>query len=224
SSTTVLTQAQRIGDFSARAAAITDPTTGRPFAGNLIPLSRLNPVTKNLLDSVIPLPTVAATGLLRYSVPATNNFRQELIKVDHNFGSKDMLSVRYFDTYYHVPFNNVGLIFSLTSEVKAPSHDLSGSYTHIFGPHTVNQVQFTLVRRTATNLPVWTKNFKDFGVKNIGTDTSVAAQELLLNVSGAFSFGVGETDVTSPNAVVVSDTIRRTMGRHEMVFGFEYRR
>src|SRR5438552_1883902 len=82
---------------SARAAAIPDPATGRSFPGNQIPISRLNAVTKNLLDSVIPLPTVAATGLLRYSIPATNNFRQELIKVDHNFGSKDMLSVRYFN-------------------------------------------------------------------------------------------------------------------------------
>ena len=223
-STTVLTPAQRNGDFSARAAAITDPTTGRPFPGNQLPLARLNLVTKNLLNSVIPLPTNAATGLLRYSVPNTNNFRQYLIKVDHNFGSKDMLSVRYFDTYYHVPSYNAGLIFSLASEVQAPSHDLAGSYTHIFSPHTIDQVQFALIRRSSSNLPFWTQNFKQFGVKNIGTDTSVAAQELILSVSGAFSFDIGETDVTSPNAVTFTNTLRRTSGRHESSFGFEFRR
>jgi hypothetical protein len=223
-STTVLTQAQRNGDFSARSAAINDPTTGKPFPGNQIPLARMNIVTKNLLNSVIPLPTNSATGLLRYSVPATNNFRQYLIKVDHNFGSKDMLSVHYFDTYYHVPSYNVGLIFSLTSQVQAPSHDLAASYTHIFSPSTIDQVQFALIRRTASNLPVWTQNFKQFGVKNIGTDTSVAAQELILSVSGAFSFDVGETDVTSPNAASISNTLRHTSGRHETAFGFEFRR
>src|SRR5262249_2969541 len=58
-STTVLTPAQRNGDFSARAAAITDPTTGRPFPGNQLPLSSLNVVTKNLLNSIIPQPTNA---------------------------------------------------------------------------------------------------------------------------------------------------------------------
>jgi hypothetical protein len=97
-STTVLTPAQRNGDFSARSAAITDPSTGRPFPGNQLPPSRLNLVTKNLLNSVIFLPTNAATGLLRYSVPNTNNLRQYLIKVDHNFSSRDMLSVPYLDT------------------------------------------------------------------------------------------------------------------------------
>ena len=224
SSTTVLTPAQRIGDFSARAAPIVDPTTGTPFPGNQIPLSRMDVVTRNLLNSVIPQPTVAATGLLRYSVPNTNNFRQYAIKVDHNFGSKDMLSARYFDTYYHVPSYNAGLIFSLASEVQAPSHDFAATYTHIFSPTTLDQVQFTLIRRTSSNLPTWTKNFKQFGVQNIGTDTSVAAQELILSVSGAFSFDVGETDVTSPNAVAITDTLRHTSGRHETVLGFEFRR
>jgi hypothetical protein len=223
-STTVLTPAQRNGDFSARSASITDPTTGKPFPGNLIPPSRMDIVTRNLLNSVIPLPTNPTTGLLRYSVPNTNNFRQYAIKVDHNFGANDMLSVRYFDTYYHVPSYNVGLIFSLASEIQAPSHDLAATYTHIFSPTTLNQVQFALIRRTSSNLPTWTQNFTKFGVKNIGTDTSVAAQELILSVSGAFSFDVGETDVTSPNAVAVTDTFRRTVGRHETVFGFEFRR
>ncbi len=120
-STTVLTRAQRNGDFSARSAAITDPTTGKLFPGNQIPLSRMDIVTRNLLNSVIPLPTNSSTGLLRYSVPDTNNFRQYAIKVDHNFSSRDMFSARYFDTYYHVPSYNAGLIFSLASEVQAPS-------------------------------------------------------------------------------------------------------
>src|SRR5215813_11863474 len=42
SSTTVLTQAQRNGDFSAFSGNITDPTTNQPFAGKQVPLTRMN--------------------------------------------------------------------------------------------------------------------------------------------------------------------------------------
>src|SRR5581483_2320149 len=53
SSVTVLTAAQRRGDFSASGAPIIDPSTGQPFPGNQIPISRLNPLTKNILDQII---------------------------------------------------------------------------------------------------------------------------------------------------------------------------
>ena len=37
------TVAQRAGDFSALGTVITDPTTGAPFAGNVIPQGRISP-------------------------------------------------------------------------------------------------------------------------------------------------------------------------------------
>ena len=46
----VLTQAQRAGNFSATSTPIIDPLSGRPFAGNIIPPNRLNPVSVNLIN------------------------------------------------------------------------------------------------------------------------------------------------------------------------------
>src|SRR2546430_9815020 len=48
SSTTVLTEAQRNGDFSAFSGTITDPATNQPFPGKQIPLSRSEEHTSEL--------------------------------------------------------------------------------------------------------------------------------------------------------------------------------
>ena len=47
--------AMRRGDFSELSAAIRDPLTGAPFPGNIIPASRLDPISVNMLD-YYPLP------------------------------------------------------------------------------------------------------------------------------------------------------------------------
>src|SRR5207302_5707133 len=46
---TVLTDAQRNGNFSALSRQLVDPFTKQPFAGNLIPVSRFNPASAKLL-------------------------------------------------------------------------------------------------------------------------------------------------------------------------------
>ena len=55
----------RGGDFSrfltaAQRIVINDPSTGQPFPNNVIPTSRINPVSKGLLDKYIPAPNVAS--------------------------------------------------------------------------------------------------------------------------------------------------------------------
>ncbi len=58
----VPTMAQRSGDFSSITSTIFDPTTGAPFAGNVIPTSRISPISLGLLP-FIPLPN-QATGTI----------------------------------------------------------------------------------------------------------------------------------------------------------------
>jgi hypothetical protein len=71
-STTVLTPAQRAGDFSARKAAIIDPLSNQPFADNQIPLSRMNLVTRNLMNDLIPLPVIREKWNLQFRAEAFN--------------------------------------------------------------------------------------------------------------------------------------------------------
>ena len=222
SSTTVLTEAQRNGDFSAFSGNITDPVTNQPFPGKQIPLSRMNPLTKTILDKLIPLPTEARTGLLRYSVPNSSDLRQTTVKIDHQLRSKDTLSGRYLYNYYFEPANDTPLVFATKGTRATPNHNMEVTETHIFSPTLINQAQFSLTRREDVGKPVWTIGYADLGMKNVVTNTPT--KDFNLSVTGAFSAAVTEAIVTKPNAYTIADTLRYTRGRHEMSMGFEYRK
>src|SRR5262249_27386282 len=64
---TVLTPAQRAGDFSGLARQLVDPITRQPFPGNRIPDDRISPVTKRLLP-LIPVSN-APDGFLVFTRP-----------------------------------------------------------------------------------------------------------------------------------------------------------
>lgn len=66
---------QRLGDFSQSAVRIVDPLTGRPFAGNVIPSTRISPQAAALV-ALYPLPTFSSTGF-NYQAPLSNFVRQD---------------------------------------------------------------------------------------------------------------------------------------------------
>jgi hypothetical protein len=97
------TQAERGGDFSLDSYTVTVPTTsdpaelaqftaagvtpGKPFPGNKIPSSLIDPnATLFLQSGAFPLPTSGEYYAGSASVPI--NVREELVRVDHNFSDK----------------------------------------------------------------------------------------------------------------------------------------
>ena len=58
----VPTAKELAGDFSASAPLPRDPSTGLPFPGNQIPVSRMDPMALNIAREFLPLPT-APDGL-----------------------------------------------------------------------------------------------------------------------------------------------------------------
>jgi hypothetical protein len=215
----VLTPAQRAGDFSGR-AAIMDPLTNQPFAGNQIPLSRINPLSQTVMNKIIPLPNEPG-GLFQFAVPNPNDQRQIVLKIDHLIGPKDTLSGRYLYNYYHQSAFNSPLVFAVTRSSSIPSHNVTVSETHIFSPVMVNQAQFSYNWRNAVSTPVWSTSFSSLGMQNVFTDPT-GTPEFLLNITGAFSVDTHEGTFTAPSEYVASDTLRRTVGRHELVLGFQY--
>ena len=123
----------------------------------------MNPLTKTILDKLIPLPTEPATGLLRYSVPHSSNLRQSVLKIDHQFSTKDTLSGRYLYNYYSEPANDVPLVFATRGTRMTPNHNLEFTQTHVFSPTLMNQAQYSFTRREDVGTPVWTTGFADLG-------------------------------------------------------------
>src|SRR5262249_34422979 len=88
-STLVPTPLERAGDFSQsydafdRLVQITDPTTGRPFAGNVIPAQRISPQATALLG-YYPQPNLENGGRFNYQAPVLGTTHQDAVQVRFN--------------------------------------------------------------------------------------------------------------------------------------------
>jgi hypothetical protein len=108
---TVPTEAMRNGDFSAllgQGITIYDPLSAaissgtsvvrQPFAGNIIPAGRINPIAQKIL-SYYPLPNQAPDSGGRnnffYANPRTDDFYSVSTRFDHTVTSKQRLMARY---------------------------------------------------------------------------------------------------------------------------------
>src|SRR5262249_34900946 len=93
--------AQRSGDFSSLLpqTRLMEPDTRQPIPGNLIPLSRLDPITAKLFKG-LPIPT-SADGRVRFERPDKQSENQALGRVDYQV-SKHRLYGRYFLARYPI--------------------------------------------------------------------------------------------------------------------------
>jgi hypothetical protein len=239
---TVPTVAERTGDFSA-IRNIFDPqtTTGtgatmarQPFPRNFIPQSRWDPLFPKLL-TLYPLPTDAVhpTGNYFYSpVESTTNNSYDF-KGDHNFSDTSHLYLRYSrrDKFDFLP----GTLplpgdggAAQTTDILA--HSVVASHTKTFGTTLTNELRFGFTRMvTKFDIPYDKPLFGDYGIKGIPQTTFPSS-----NDHGLTRFSAqGYVDIGSrsnwPNQnnldnLQFYDTAFKSLGKHSIKFGGEYRR
>ncbi|HWW86757.1 MAG TPA: TonB-dependent receptor [Vicinamibacterales bacterium] len=150
----VPTLALRSGDFSSVSTPLCDPLTRTaagtctPFAGNRIPVSRLDPVATALLAKV-PLPTSGGTVQNLLGVENESNpVNQFSLRLDERLGMNDRLYGRF--TSFRVedtqPFGTSSLSETLVPgfgrTVATDSENLAIGYTHLFGSRWLNEFRF----------------------------------------------------------------------------------
>jgi hypothetical protein len=237
------TAAERRGDYSqsfdaqGRLIVIHDPLTTRPnpavpgqfvrdpFPGNVIPASRINPVSATLVN-LLPLP---ATGraLTRKSEPIGDFTNQATGKVDHRLGDRQTLSGLF--AWYH-------------SREPAPQYlGVEGDPNAAFSPRTVNVLAINDVMvpndRTVLALRYGYLRFRD-DFASVATNAaslpfSPAFQSAItgfprINVGGysnqpTLLHGGLQTESTSYSHSV-NMSLSRLAGRHTFKGGAEYRR
>ncbi len=138
----VATAAMRAGNF-AGLPAITDPLTGAPFPGNVIPSDRLNPVTQRL-GQLYPLPNLPGTGAagtgvnLTQNVPIPQGVNRGSFRVDQTITDKDQLSYSMMFAYLG-PNPSVGPVATFGGMAGIGEHNINSalSWNHVFSP-TIN--------------------------------------------------------------------------------------
>jgi hypothetical protein len=231
---TVPTAPNRLGDFSdlrdsaGQPIQIYDPATRQPFAGNVIPAHRLDPVALAAI-AYYPLPNRAGTAAHAGNYVGNNDSRLDrdilVGKVDHQLAMNDRLTVRYYlndsGTVSSGSFGNpVADPDANSTDVRVQS--ILAAHTRVFGQALVNDVRVTYLRRT-------------FIDQRAGLGADLAGELGLQGVSDqAFPALMIPGYVSLSNANLaryqtpITDTqilnaLSWSKGKHAAKFGFEFR-
>ncbi len=100
---TVPNEAMIGGNLQGVGVTVIDPTTQQPFPNNIIPPSRISPIATAILNRFYPNigNTPFGYGDISWQGPQSRIYWSQLYRVDHQFGSRNTLSVSYL--YAHTP-------------------------------------------------------------------------------------------------------------------------
>jgi hypothetical protein len=222
---TVLTAAQRSGDFSNLAKAIKDPVSGLPFPGNIIPASRISPPAAKFLQTFIPLPNEAA-GML--SFPSSNKLddHQYVAKIDHQLTANNHLSARLLvDTNDLLEATGAGNMPNFAASTTYATWDIVVNDTHIISPTTLNNVTWAFNHIHKLQTPVVTPNesWTDLGAGFVRTFTGSAPAAYATNVAGYFNASSRFPLDQYRSMYQLSELLSLNRGAHLLKLGGEWR-
>lgn len=220
-----------------------DPSV--PIAVNPV----VNPILQNLFalcastgecsggNNLWPAPTPGREGLTLNAVvpaPFSNRVDSFIAKVDHNFDENNIFTGRYFfgDSDQSFPLGLAGGNNLPGTNTFSPVRVqlVSLSYVHIFSPTRVNELRFGWNRYKQDFLADDREVFGNPAV-TLGLDTGISRERDFglptLSVSGFAD--LGSSPFSNPRGRVdtnwhLIDNYSWTSGRHELKFGFEFRR
>ena len=249
----VFTDAQKTGNFSSqlgaqigtdglgtavRAGQIFDPDSLQtlpsgalvrtPFPNNIIPASRISPVSRHLLSLVPPPNTTGATNYVR-TVGSSRNIDTYLGRFDWVPSDKNTISGRLIWTELTqrtapaFGFPADGVHDGGTGGTLRPNgRAAQASWTHVFRPTDLNELRLGYLRSTAQTLnltPDQNLN-SQYGVLAFPDPGAPAGGLAGLSVSGFTAIGSGGTGSQPFVKYELSDSYTAIRSAHTFRFGF----
>lgn len=237
----------RNGDFSGSGFTITDPTTGKPFPGNMIPASRINPVSAKALSLFFPNPTNSSANPqspnLVQTFPGTYQSDGFDGRLDHIFNDRHRVWGRV--TQKNIPFTgtdvSLGALgagdntynpqlgpFSVNSDLT----NIAGSYSWIVKPNLINEFRAGYSRGDFLfSYPQAAQGdsiIKSLGITGLPGSPKNGLGGVPVFYIGNFLGGAtnpfGHPRVNKNGTIELGDNLSWTKGRHSMKFGGEFRR
>jgi hypothetical protein len=245
---TVPSALSRTGNLSEGSTKVYDPTTGlqdgtgtgrTPFPGNVIPASRLDPISLKIL-ALVPLPN------LPFSAGAPSNNYTSLLpfskntdftdgKIDYNLNDNNRLSGRFSfqrPVVYQAPIFGLaggpgpGGAFMGTGIQKTYSSGVN--WNHVFSPTFLTEFRFGVAHyhNAAQNSDYGTQSSTALGIPGINVSDFTSGQ---VGVNGPFSNPMVGYSASLPwiraeaNIDLVSNWTKM-LHNHTIKFGFDMRR
>jgi hypothetical protein len=224
---TVPTQSMRAGDFSHENYILRDPLTRLPFAGNIIPAARINPIAQAFLK-LFPVPNAGDLNTVHdanYISNRSNNYysNQFDVRGDQYLSSKQSLFGRF--TWKNIDQDTPQnlLVPSSTNYERVRLFVVSDNYT--FNPALVNEFRFGFSwDDNGSSNPFNGRAFtKALGLQGIGPDFPFNGLSDV-SLTGFQGLDADRLDGKSRSRVFqVNDNLSWTKGRHTTKFGFDIR-
>jgi outer membrane receptor protein involved in Fe transport len=225
----VPTMAEVQGDFSADSYKVIDPLNKTPFPGNIIPISRFDPVGAKLA-AFYPAPNVpgALSGKANFLAndPATTPVDNYVARIDHIFNDNNRIFGRLLAQTDHT---TTASIFptpgtdSFGNLAHNYYYNASGTWYRNFSANIINEARFTYTRRQALAISAGANTALD---QQIGLTGVNQAFFPTVNVNGFQALGNTsqqqrlQSPIRSDSYV---DNVTIIHGKHQIKFGFEYR-
>ncbi|MDQ1474229.1 MAG: hypothetical protein QOJ99_5709 [Bryobacterales bacterium] len=218
-SATLPTAAERGGDFSAVSRQLVDPLTKTPFAGNIIPASRLSPVSQKLMQ-YLPVPG-SPDGIVYYNLPDSEHENQYMGRVDYLVGNQRMYGRYLYTGYQKNPIIGTENLLTATRGVDLPTQSASFNHTLTIGPTLLNSFIASWSRSNSQVLSGAPFSLSDLGVSNVAHSNPA---ELVISATGYFSVNSGHPGEFDRSSFQITDSLHWVKGAHEIAVGGDFLR
>ncbi|MEK7408662.1 MAG: carboxypeptidase-like regulatory domain-containing protein, partial [Acidobacteriota bacterium] len=216
----------------ARAVSLSNPQYLRtPFAGNLVPPGRMNPLALRVLQD-IPLPNQSGDPVTRVnnwfagSVVGHTDFKNIIARVDHNISSAWRIYGRWNHNFRdggHINYNGWDTPARREEHLGRENHGAVFDTVGTLSPQTIVSMRIGFNRFFETNF------YNPYDMSQLGLPKTLIGQLQMPNKYPVFSFENYEQTSRSEADIVAGDTytaqgnMMKIVGRHSMKFGTEYR-
>jgi Carboxypeptidase regulatory-like domain/TonB dependent receptor-like, beta-barrel len=225
----VPTAAERAGDFRGSGVTIVDPFTGRPFAGNQIPSSRMSPAGL-ATAALYPVPNRNDPEANLVSSPAgERNAVQATIKTDHHRWRENPFFIRYSFSRddRKLPFPAHGRnLPGFGVSVLDQGHNLAAGVSQALSPRLFNDVRIGLNALRRENLPqaLGFDAYDALGITGpVLDDTDIAYPTFVLPGYETLGDDPNLPVVRRTKTLHVSDSLSIDLARHHLKMGGEFR-
>ncbi|MEP7366424.1 MAG: TonB-dependent receptor, partial [Acidobacteriota bacterium] len=220
-------------DAQGRPAPVTplDPLNGnQPFAGNVIPGSRLNPVSLELLKSIpdAPQPGRVADFNAAYFKPQIDNSEKYDLRVDHNFTQNDKIFAKTTIAHLDQASRYEGQVPGAMGASKKNQWNevVSANYTRIISPTTIAVFQVTYRNMPFKNIPSLGDSKFPVAIRDLNPESPFAGPPAI--AVGSNAVGIGNLfdrllfNYSADYNYTIDPTITKTIANHTVKAGFTY--
>ncbi len=228
-SASVLSAAERAGDFSAIGVQLHFPGTNTPIPGNNLAAAglALSPAAQAIVNSPFyPLPNNGTNGLL-YTQRTENNANQGDIKLDWTPSEKDHFYGRYSQQDVENPTTETFVFASNgITNFSYPLKNAVADWTRTFSPTLLNDFRIGV-----SHFPVF-QGFSNPTGQNLPQAFGIpGSPSTFLPSIGGFQDGISpfgnnlaQTNVFADTVIQIGDSVLLTHGLHEFHAGFQFNR